>query len=629
MKYKAVKNPQLLTLVNPGKPPRKKRAAKSTGGRKVTKAQRRAIALKNLKKAHAARRRPSKARKPRRKVGRRNPTAAQLANLAKGRAKLAAKRRKAGAHKSAGIKRQSKPSTRITSLTKPKISNRKARTRRASRLGVAKQGWYPKSVKTGKSRRSVKRSWQWVGNAAKKRRRTGKRRQTAAQRRASLRNLAKARRAQGGRKYRRNAAPKRRRRSTSKRSIRRTGVKRPVRRTRRRRGYRRNSGMMARIMNYVKPALAGGVGFFGSRLAGNFVSQQTYVVIPETLRPYAPLAANILVAVSAPTIMNKLAKNFKPLAGIVKYKEAVVVGALVAAVENVATMLLPASAQAYVAPPLGMGDALSVYERALSGYSGRGMGYPGLGSSSLRSILAADDGVGEYIAEPGVGEYITEPGMGEYIAEPGMGVDVSEAFAGMGEYISEPGMGLDVEEAFAGDYDLAGVSIEEAVAGLYGYDVQADEGLANHIFGNDSGGGLFGETAAEAPGPAVRKVANTAALSAMSKGASKTQAARASYSAVKAAMGLPAGNAQLRDAVVSAVDRVFATGGGSALVARGVPMAPPSYSETSTDYPIDGAPGPVEPIGSDEYEPFGEPTPIADQYVARVGGIFKGSLYSN
>jgi hypothetical protein len=621
MKYKAVKNPQLLTLVNPGKPPKKtkrstKRAAPKSGGRKMTKAQRRKIALKNLKKAHAARRRkgtkraaPKRRKSTARKSYRRNPakrklTAKQRAALAKGRAK----RKRNLAKASARVTKKRKP--RRAMKKGPVVSRRKARTKKAKRLGIKKQGWYP--TKTRKKRGSVKR-WSWVGNKGTKRRKAsrGRKRQTAAQRRASLRNLKKARAAQRRGGKRRYATSTKKRRKSPKR---------------RRRTYRRNQGLMAKVMGYVKPAIAGGVGFFGSRIAGNFIAQQTYVPLPESVRPYAPLAANIAVAVSAPALMHRVAKMLPATKGMLKYKEAVVVGALVAAVENIATMVLPASAQAYVAPPLGMGDALSVYERALSGYGyGGGMG----AAPSSYSVLEADDGIGEYILEPGVGEYITEPGMGEYIEEPGVGLDVEEAFAGVGEYITEPGVGVDVEEAFADDYDLAGVSVEEAVAGLDGFNIQADEGLADHIYKNETGGGIFGAAAAEAPGPAIRKVATSAALTAMSRGAGKAGAARIAYDRVKAAMGVPAGNAALRDAVVRAVDRAFATGGGNRLAIRDLPEAPPNYPRTSSDWPVDGAPGAVSPIGGHGGSPYGEPTPVADPLAARVGGIFKGSIFSS
>jgi hypothetical protein len=629
MKYtKFRKNPQLLTLVNPGKPPKAKA--------------RKAKAKKTAKGVGKVAKRKVK----RKRKGRRNPlTAKQKAALAKGRAKLARMRRNPNGKKAAAARKYNKalkpkakrkPTTRKKSRADQSIKNlkgnrpkkratRRSKPRVATRVkaktaGYSHPGWYARGRVP-----AVKARWEWVDNPKRKRRKVKRRRkvgskQTPAQRRASLRNLKKARSAQKRKGMRRN--PKRRkttrrrtvRRSASrKRTVRRASPKRgKTTRRRRRRSYRRNKGLkgiLQSLKSMVKPAYSAGVGFFSARIIGNLAARSE--MLPLSIRPYMPLASGILVALGAPMLHKKVAvvrKNFD--------KNAMVAGALVATVESIVTMVTTPEVHAFIAPPAGLSGTLDVYEAALAG---RGMGAYAAGSAALHSALEADDMLGEYIEEP-MGEYIEEP-LGEYIEEP---------MGSLGEYIEEPLGSFEVEEAVAGwdDMDLSGLEVDEAFAG---FAVEADEGLAaDHLFADTGDGGVLGGGAAMTDAINMDRIVGRAVAADIASGVPATAAARKAYARAKA-MGAPAG-ADLRAAVVSAVNRAYQAQGKVHDMPRAMGPSPaflPDYTPAGVipgNMPVDGAPGGVAPIGATP-SVFLEPVPVADAAASQASGVFSRGIF--
>jgi hypothetical protein len=603
VKYHAIENPTLLTLVNPGKPKSKTSSAK-TGGSKVGTAKRdsKGRFVKGSKTTSAKKtttKGKSKGKsKSKSKLSAAQLRAVRLANLEKARKarqeKSAARERARRASVSKGSYPKKRPSKHARQLE----SLRKARSKVAKEAGIEYAGWYPRGAVREKA------EWVWVGNKSRGRKKAAPKRRSrsrkVSRKRTTRRNPMPTRSKRTGRFLKGKASTRRnpsRRKSTRRRSTRR----KPARRMSAGRRFRRNAeGVLGTLKGMVLPFLAGGIGFFGARAAGNQIMRIEQ--IPPSMRPYAPAAANLLTALAA----YYLPKKVKALETLAPYSEPMMVGALVGLAETLITQYAPPNVQAYVAPPTaltglgrGLGANLDVYERALSG--------------GVSGALAADDGIGgylgEYIQTPGMGEYIQTPGMGEYIETPGMGAWVEEDFAGysvsadegLAEYIETPGMGAWVEEDFAG----------------VGYDITADEGLADNgmsIYGNETNGGILGPKAGQGNG-ALNAAINEAANQAAAVNGNMNGAAVQAYRTVKNRMGLSKGTPQLRAAVIAAVNRVFMGQGGGY-------QAMDLLNRPQTN-PLN----PVVPIGSSPsiYNP---PTPVVDKYAAASAGMLTGSVFT-
>ena len=357
------------------------------------------------------------------------------------------------------------------------------------------------------------------GYSANKTRKTRRVRRARKSMRRNVRRTAKGRFVK--RSYKRNKSRKGTRRSWLSRTF----------------GWKKNQGVGAvvdTVQSLVKPGLAAAAGFFLARIAGNYVRNQVSTR-SDVIRTITPPLANLAVALGAWYLPRKVSA----LSALKVYSEPAAIGAMVGLAETLLVQFGGDAVRAHIAPP-ALGDSLDVYERALRGMGDGGWNDYNPSDDYLLSTLADDDGVGEYITEP-LGEYIQEPlaGLGEYISEPGSdGSELFEASSGIDTGIYGPGVG-----------DL-GVEVEEAIAGT---PIEAEEGLANHIFGGATSNGLFGMGADTLTPQKVMLKAKAATLANLKAGMPATDAAKHAYSAVKASEGVTTGSAALRAAVVAGV----------------------------------------------------------------------------
>lgn len=297
-------------------------------------------------------------------------------------------------------------------------------------------------------------------------------------------------------------------------------------RSRRRRGMRRNAGGLfgglgTTLKSMVKPVVAGGVGFFASRVLGNYVGTQTWM--PPSLRGYTPVLSGAVVALGTFMLGKKVAF-------VRTYESPVMIGAALSVVEGLVSMLTSTPSlqpvQQLVTPLAGFGDDLDVYEAALRG--------PGLneswadyraGDEMLLRGMADSDGMGEYI-DTSLGEYVMDSSMGEYLDE-GMQamVEDDQGYIDIPEGVE----GEDYQEAMTGfgaSEDFAGLTVDEGLAGEYG------------MFG-DNGMGIFGDEGMGAD-EKIATAATKVATAALAKGATPVDAAKVAYDVVKKG-GAPAG----------------------------------------------------------------------------------------
>lgn len=303
-------------------------------------------------------------------------------------------------------------------------------------------------------------------------------------------------------------------------------------------GFKRNTGVAAGVMGaadtaigILKPAIATAAGFFLSRIVGNYV-RGAVSTRSSVIRTMAPLGAHVGTALLAFYLPRKV-DALKPLKA---YADPAAIGAMMGLVETLLVQFGGPTVQQHIAPP-SLGDSLDVYERALRGV-GDGWNDYNPSDDYLLATLADVDGIGEYIPET-LGEYIPEPGMGEYIEEPGAGHnELIEAASGIDTGIYGPGVG-----------DL-GIEVEEAVAGL---PIEAEEGLASHIFSSASGNGLFGLGADALTAPKVAAKAKVLTVQNLKLGMRPVDAGKNAYESLKAAEGVSTGSAAFRAAVVAGV----------------------------------------------------------------------------
>lgn len=306
-------------------------------------------------------------------------------------------------------------------------------------------------------------------------------------------------------------------------------------------GFKRNTGVASTVMGaadvavgILKPAIATAAGFFLSRIAGTYVRNVTSTRSPM-IRTVAPLGAHVGAALLAYYLPRKVGA----LGALKPYADPAAIGAMMGLVETLLVQFGGPTVREHIAPP-SLGDSLDVYERALRGV-GDGWNDYNPSDDYLLATLADSDGIGEYIPEP-LGEYIPEPlgSLGEYIPEPGADSSAMfEASSGIDTGIYGPGVG-----------DL-GVEVEEAVAGV---PIEAEEGLANHIFGGGvSGNGLFGLGADSLTAPKVASKAKVLTIRNLKLGMGPTDAGKNAYESLKAAEGVTVGSAAFRAAVVAGV----------------------------------------------------------------------------
>lgn len=427
-------------------------------------------------------------------------------------------------------------------------AGRKSTTKSVSYTRTTKPGWRGFGGYKTKAGKSVDAGWRLFENRKPRRRRSRKARN------AGYRSLP--RRGAGGRFLKRglkaNRKVRRGRKTTrriakgrfTKRSSYRSNKGKSRKGTRRSWlsktfGWKKNEGVgtvVDTMQSLVKPGLAAAAGFFLARIAGNYVRNTFQASESRPIRIMAPMLANVGVALAAWYVPREIGA----LSSLKPYSEPMAVGAMVGLVETILTQFGGTFVQSYVAPPASLGDSLDVYERALRGMGEGGWNDYNPSDDYLLSTLADDDGISEYITEP-LGEYITEPleGLGEYVTEP----DYS------GELMLESSTGIETGIYGPGVSDL-GVEVEEAVAGV---PIEAEEGLATHIFGGAAGNGLFGMGADMLTPQKVAMKAKLVAIQGLKSGLRPVDAAKNAYAAVKSSEGVTNGSAALRAAVVAGV----------------------------------------------------------------------------
>jgi hypothetical protein len=306
-------------------------------------------------------------------------------------------------------------------------------------------------------------------------------------------------------------------------------------------GFKRNTGAVSGVMGVadtaigiLKPAIATAAGFFLSRIAGTYVRNVT-AQRSAMIRTVAPLGAHVGAALLAYYLPRKV----DALKGLRAYADPAAIGAMMGLVETLLVQFGGTVVRTHIAPP-SLGDSLDVYERALRGVGEGGWNDYNPSDDYLLATLADSDGMGEYIPEQ-LGEYIEEPmgTLGEYIPEPGSdGSELFESSSGIDTGIYGPGVG-----------DM-GIDVEEAVAGTA---IEAEEGLANHIFGSAGGNGLFGLGADALTVPKVASKAKSLTLQNVRLGMRPIDAGKQAYETIKASEGVSNGSAALRAAVVAGV----------------------------------------------------------------------------
>lgn len=174
------------------------------------------------------------------------------------------------------------------------------------------------------------------------------------------------------------------------------------------------------------------VGFFGARALANYVSMASWTSrLPGWMVPYAPFAAQVATSAVIFAAGQKI-DRVRP------YQAAAMAGVGVSIIEALLNRFAPDPVREYVGvPDPGLGDSLDVYRRAL----GEGLDE---GWYDYRSGDA--DLLGEYVTNEDLDPvFDIDGGMGEYLLEEDLD-PVFDVGGGMGEYILEEDMPEDLGE---------------------------------------------------------------------------------------------------------------------------------------------------------------------------------------
>lgn len=199
--------------------------------------------------------------------------------------------------------------------------------------------------------------------------------------------------------------------------------KNPKRRRRvsKRRSYRRNDWKAM-----IKPVTVGGIGFFASRVAANMTIQHS-AKLPEAVRPYAGQLSSAVMLLAS-LFLPKKVKALQP------HQNALVIGTGIAFVEQLIAKWAPASVIDRVAPPVpaltsGLQGSLDVYEAALSGM-GAYVPTAGMGSYVATEEAYESQDMGAYLdtdADLGGGIFGTEADVSDYSGQLTTGLEGSRA----------------------------------------------------------------------------------------------------------------------------------------------------------------------------------------------------------
>jgi hypothetical protein len=406
-------------------------------------AKQRAAALRNLRKARAAQHRPN-AKRSTRKHRRNTKRRHKLSPNARRTKRPIRKNAKRRTHRRNFTAKQRAAALR--NLRKARAAQHRPNAKRKTRKHRrnAKRRTHRRNGQMANARRSTRK------HRRNTKRRTHRRNFTAKQRAAALRNLRKARAAQ----HRPNAKRKTRkhRRNAKRRTHRRNGQMANSRRTKR--SHRRNTrslrmnGKAFRRNEFLATAKA--VLKIGALTTAGFIAHKavtkvfTDQVLDRLFGTGAPaLPAAPAAAPAAPAISGLEA--FRP------YKS-VIGGAVMAALGVYAVNRYVKDAQTKMFVTAGIATSLvhSVAVMALTKVAPQYAGYlAGDDATSVRIASLYGLGAGASIMPEyhQIGEYFAQNGLGEYFAQNGLG----EYFAqnGLGEYFAQNGLG-----AYTGNPDL-------------------------------------------------------------------------------------------------------------------------------------------------------------------------------